>query len=151
MAKTILSPITHIRNFVSASLFATANGVIPDPTAIKFAYQALQAPLPGMRKQNERYRKMLQLGVTNSNVRLGDLRSLIGDTNLVENASTIVPRWLARFASKARGVGEDLYTAEDDFWKMATFSVESRRLATAYERVGVKRIIYQTMIMCLSL
>ncbi len=141
MAKTILSPITHIRNFVSASLFATANGVIPDPTAIKFAYQALQAPLPGMRKQNERYRKMLQLGVTNSNVRLGDLRSLIGDTNLVENASTIAPRWLARFASKARGVGEDLYTAEDDFWKMATFSVESRRLATAYERAGVKRTI----------
>jgi hypothetical protein len=141
MAKTILSPITHIRNFVSASAFATANGVIPDPTAIKFAYQALQAPLPGMRKQNERYRKMLQLGVTNSNVRLGDLRSLIGDTNLVQNAAMIAPRWLSRFASKARGVGEDLYTAEDDFWKMATFSVESRRLGKAYERAGVKRTI----------
>ena len=141
MAKTILSPITHIRNFVSASLFATANGVIPDPTAIKFAYQALQAPLPGMRKQNERYRKMLQLGVTNSNVRLGDLRSLINDTNLVENAAMIAPRWISRFLSKARGVGEDLYTAEDDFWKMATFSVESRRLKNAYDKFGVKRTI----------
>ena len=141
MAKTILSPITHIRNFVSASLFATANGVIPDPTAIKFSYQALQAPLKGARKQNERYRKMLQLGVTNSNVRLGDLKSLIGDTNLVQNAAMIAPRWLSRFASKARGVGEDLYTAEDDFWKMATFSVESRRLGKAYERAGVKRTI----------
>ena len=141
MAKTILSPITHIRNFVSAGAFATANGIIPDPTAIKFAYQALQAPLPGMRKQNERYRKMLQLGVTNSNVRLGDLKSLIGDTNLVENASSIAPRWLSRFASKARGVGEDLYTAEDDFWKMASFSVESRRLGKAYQNAGVKRTI----------
>ena len=83
---------------------------------------------------------MLQLGVTNSNVRLGDLRSLIGDTNLVENASSIAPRWLSRFASKAR-VGEDLYTAEDDFWKMASFSVESRRLGKAYQNAGVKRTI----------
>jgi len=141
MAKTILSPITHIRNFVSAGAFATANGIIPDAEAIKFSYQALQAPLKGMRKQNERYRRMLQLGVTNSNVRLGDLRGLIGDTNLVENASTIAPRWLSRFASKARGLGEDLYTAEDDFWKMASFSVESRRLGKAYQNAGIKRSI----------
>ena len=141
MAKTILSPITHVRNFVSAGAFATANGIIPDAEAIKFSYQALQAPLKGMRKQNERYRRMLQLGVTNSNVRLGDLRGLIGDTNLVENASTIAPRWLSRFASKARGLGEDLYTAEDDFWKMASFSVESRRLGKAYQNAGIKRSI----------
>jgi len=141
LAKTVLSPITHVRNFVSASMFATANGIIPDAEAIKFSYQALQAPLKGARKANERYRKMLKLGVTNSNVRLGDLQSLLGDTNLVENASSIVPRWVARFSSKIKGVGEDLYTAEDDFWKMASFSVESRRLGKAYERAGVKRTI----------
>ena len=29
VAKTILSPVTHMRNFVSASFFATANGIIP--------------------------------------------------------------------------------------------------------------------------
>ena len=45
IAKTILSPVTHSRNFVSAGAFATANGIIPSPTAIKDAYQALQTGL----------------------------------------------------------------------------------------------------------
>ena len=39
IAKTILSPVTHVRNFVSAGAFATANGIIPDAAAIKQAYQ----------------------------------------------------------------------------------------------------------------
>ena len=46
IAKTILSPVTHLRNFVSAGAFAAANGIIPavDLPAIKQAYQALQTP-----------------------------------------------------------------------------------------------------------
>ena len=43
IAKTILSPVTHMRNFISAGAFATANGIVPfaDKEAIKMAYQAL--------------------------------------------------------------------------------------------------------------
>jgi len=75
IAKTILSPVTHIRNFVSAGAFAAANGILPaaDPAAIKQAYQALQTGLKGTRQQNELYQELLELGVVNSNVRLGDL------------------------------------------------------------------------------
>ena len=29
IAKTILSPVTHMRNFISAGAFATANGIVP--------------------------------------------------------------------------------------------------------------------------
>jgi hypothetical protein len=61
VAKTILSPVTHMRNFVSASFFATANGIIPDGQAIKQAYQALQTPLKGTRQQNDLYEELLQL------------------------------------------------------------------------------------------
>ena len=61
IAKTILSPVTHARNFVSAGAFATANGIIPSPTAIKDAYQALQTGLKGTRKQNDFYRKLLKI------------------------------------------------------------------------------------------
>ena len=48
MAKTILSPFTHARNFLSAGAFATANGIIPfaDPAAVKRAYETLQVKLP---------------------------------------------------------------------------------------------------------
>ena len=53
IAKTILSPVTHLRNFVSAGAFAAANGIIPaaDLPAIKQAYQALQTPLKGTNMQ----------------------------------------------------------------------------------------------------
>ena len=49
IAKTILSPITHMRNFVSAGAFAAANGIIPaaDVGAIKQAYQALTNTIEG--------------------------------------------------------------------------------------------------------
>jgi hypothetical protein len=84
VAKTILSPVTHMRNFVSASFFATANGIIPDGQAIKQAYQALQTPLKGTRQQNDLYEELLELGVVNSNVRLGDLTRLLEDVNFGE-------------------------------------------------------------------
>jgi hypothetical protein len=81
IAKTILSPITHLRNFISAGAFASANGIIPlsDPAAVKQAYQALQTGLKGTRMQNDLYEKLLKLQVVNSNVRLGDLTRLMED------------------------------------------------------------------------
>ena len=106
MAKTILSPFTHARNFLSAGAFATANGIIPfaDPAAVKRAYETLQVKLPGTRKVgvvrkagetdaafakrqksantgNEFYQRLLKLGVVNSQVQLGDLENLLRDVN----------------------------------------------------------------------
>ena len=109
MAKTILSPFTHARNFISAGAFAMANGMIPfaDREAVRRAYNALQVPLWNARKNikagtnlkrikgesdkvyktrqknylegNEFYQKLLRLGVVNSQVQLGDLTALLKD------------------------------------------------------------------------
>ena len=90
IAKTILSPVTHLRNFVSAGAFA-ANGILPlnplKAKAIKNA-QALQTGLVGTRKQNELYEELLELGVVNSNVRLGDLSRLLEDVNFGATMTT---------------------------------------------------------------
>ena len=89
IAKTILSPVTHLRNFISAGAFAAANGIIPavDAAAVN-AYQALQTPLKGTRIQNEFYEKLLKLGVVNSNVRLGDLTRLLEDVRFGETMTS---------------------------------------------------------------
>ncbi len=109
MAKTILSPFTHARNFISAGAFAAANGMIPfaDKEAVRRAFNALQTPLIGTRKRikagtnikrlanetdqefklrkanylegNEFYQKLLKLGVVNSQVQIGDLSNLLKD------------------------------------------------------------------------
>ena len=139
IAKTILSPVTHLRNFVSAGAFAAANGILPlnplKAKAIKNAYQALQTPLKGTRRQNEFYEELLELGVVNSNVRLGDLSRLMEDVNFGSTMTTDKGmRLLLKPLSKLKSVSQDLYTAEDDFWKIYSFAVEKDRLGAALAR-----------------
>ena len=114
IAKTILSPVTHLRNFISAGAFAAANGIIPavDTAAVKSAYQALQTPLKGTRQQNEFYEKLLRLGVVNSNVRLGDLTRLLEDVRFGETmTSDKGMRLLLKPLSRLKQASQDLYTA----------------------------------------
>jgi hypothetical protein len=140
IAKTILSPVTHMRNFVSASFFATANGIIPDQAAIKQAYQALQTPLKGTRQQNDLYEELLKLGVVNNNVRLGDLTRLLEDVNFGETMTADKGfRLLLKPLSKIKAVSQDLYTAEDDFWKIASWAMEKSRLEKTLTNAGLTR------------
>ena len=140
IAKTILSPITHVRNFMSASMFATANGIIPNADAIKNAYGALQTGLKGTRQQNELYQKLLRLGVVNSQVQVGDLVKLMEDVKFGEtlNSYSGLDRLLKPF-KKGFKISQDLYTAEDDFWKIASWATESKRLEDAFAAKGLTR------------
>ena len=140
VAKTILSPVTHMRNFFSAAAFAAANGIVPfaDKQAIKMAYQALQTPLKGTRIQNELYDELLELGVVNTNVRLGDVTRLMedvkfGETMTANKGTSMLMKPLA----KLKSVGQDLYTAEDDFWKIYSWAVEKTRMEKAMAAHGL--------------
>ena len=140
IAKTILSPVTHLRNFVSAGAFAAANGIIPgsDLAAVKQAYQALQTGLKGTRQQNDLYEELLELGVVNSNVRLGDLSRLMEDVNFGETmTSDKGMRLLLKPLSKLKSVSQDLYTAEDDFWKIYSWAVEKKRIEASFAKAGI--------------
>ena len=152
MAKTILAPFTHGRNFLSAGAFAMANGIIPfsDMKAVKAAYNALQVAGPGTRKSNEFYQKLLRLGVVNSQVQLGDLMNLLKD---VRFGTTVGKLGKARFKEEGLGsyglnrlmktlstvkkFSQDAYTAEDDFWKIFTWFGERGRIDKALKGAGL--------------
>ena len=105
--------------------------------AFKEAYGALQ--IPGARLDNTRYRELLRLGVVNTNVRLGDLQKLLKDVNFGEKFdSNVALRNMMRPLSKLKKWTEDMYTAEDDFWKITTFAVERSRLEDTYKKFGMK-------------
>ena len=147
MAKTILSPITHARNFISAGAFATANGIVPfaDKEAIKMAYSALQTPLKGTGLNNKLYDRLLELGVVNSNVRLGDLSRLLSDVGFGQTMDANKGlSMLLKPLSRLKSVGQDLYTAEDDFWKIYTWAVEKSRMEKAFKQLGVQKNLNQT-------
>ena len=143
MAKTILSPVTHARNFLSAGAFAMANGIIPGitvgPKQLAMAWKNLQVAGIGTRAESEFYRKLARLGVVNTNVRYGDLQGLLKD---IDFGSTLMAdkslKGLLKPLSKIKKWTEDAYTAEDDFWKITTFLGERARYANAYKRAGKK-------------
>jgi hypothetical protein len=143
MAKTIFSIPTHIRNYLSAGAFAGANGILfeglTNPKLLKDAFQQgidvsglLKAGANSPLAQRQ-YRDLLELGVTNSQVQMGDLISLLKDTNA--GASMMgIDNILGRMFKKFKKVGEFLqgkYMAEDDAWKITNFVVELDRIIKA--------------------
>jgi len=142
IAKTILSPITHVRNFVSGGAFATANGNIDfTGKAYKRAYQSLQIPMKGARQDNEFYNMLLKYKVVSSNARLGDQKELIKRMEFLGenlNPNNMVAK-MFKVAQQTKKVGEDFYTAGDDFWKISGFILEHQNLIDNYAKYGIKR------------
>ena len=148
LAKTVLSPITHIRNLLSAGAFATANGLIPGITvnpiefskAMKDAYKALDVKFLGTDKNREFYNKMLKLGVVNTQTQVGDMSRLLRDIKYGETLVTtsgIGPFF--KMLSRAKKWSQDMYTAEDDIWKMTTFGLERARIEKAFNKHGIAK------------
>jgi len=165
VAKTILAPVTHFRNLFSATGFSAANGIFFENPAVvgrafADAFGPLQTGAPIKRAigkvtgtpfdeaaANRRYRKLLDLGVVNSQVQLGDVKNLLRDVRFGENLNlekpleSIMKKLTAGTGRKVKGFfkgAEDLYTAEDDLFKIANFAVERLRLKNAYTSAGRK-------------
>ena len=143
MAKTILAPFTHARNFLSAAAFAGANGLLPfgNIADVKKAFNALQ--VKGFRKDNPLYQELLELGVVNSQVQLRDLLGLMEDAKFGQVLNQIGPNFngvnsfLRKMSTLKKGF-QDAYTAEDDFWKIFTYFGEKARLENAYKGAGLR-------------
>ena len=151
VAKTILAPVTHFRNLFSATGFSAANGIIFENPAVvgrafRDAFGKLQIPgRAGTAEANEAYRELLELGVVNSQVQLGDIKNLLTDVRMGENLNIAKPlesmmkKLTAGTGRKAKAFmkgAEDLYTAEDDLFKIANYAVEMQRLRNAYTTAG---------------
>ena len=152
-AKTILSVPTHIRNFLSSSAFSLANGVVfANPKvfakAMSNAFGMVQVGGPRKPLSQEKYREYLELGVVNTNVRLGDLRNLMKDIRFGEGNiatdSVLKPmlntlgKRVSRGVKKAGKVMQDLYVAEDDIWKIVNYEVQLIQRGDAYRKAGIK-------------
>ena len=80
---------------LSATAFAAANGILPfgNTKDVKAAWNALQVTVPGARKSNEFYQELLDLGVVNSQVQLGDLRKLLEDVDFGGTLNKLNSDW----------------------------------------------------------
>ena len=147
LAKTVLSIPTHIRNFLSAGAFAGANGILfENPKVVAQAFRDginisgllnVGVKDPAFEKL---YRELVELGVVNQQVQIGDLKNLLRDIKFGEQVSN-TDSILRPMLSKLRKVGQFFqgkYVAEDDTWKITNYFVEMARRKKAYANAGIK-------------
>ena len=150
VAKTVLSIPTHLRNFFSAGAFAGANGILfeglTNPGLLARAFRegvdtsALLKLGPGSPQAQKAYQELLELGVVNTQVQIGDLINLLkdatGNPGVVSTDAILKP-----FMTKLKKLGQFFqgkYVAEDDTWKITNYVVELDRLKQAAVKQGIE-------------
>jgi len=160
IAKTVYSPITQIRNATTASFFALANGNIGNGrdliNSTKIILSEINQRVMGkdpivttgseqrLAKKSEidaYYKKLIDLGVVNSNAKVGEFEDLLKDavtgqsgnflskipvgskTNLLQVARNTQNR----FAGK-------LYQGSDDVWKTYSWEMELGKLKNVFKK-----------------
>ena len=119
-SKTVLSPTTSARNWMSAMFFSLANGHF-DMRHVAKSITALRGRTP------DYMRRLVQLGVVRDNVASGEIMQLMADSRiediLADKKSTPYRLWrdVNKFAQAA-------YRNGDDFWKVIGFENEKASL-----------------------
>ncbi len=142
LAKTVFSIPTHIRNVISAFGFAGANGNLFNPIEFSKAFKEgiettglLKAGPPSEAAQAA-YRELVELGVVNSQVQIGDLKALLQDIRFGQqaaNVDTVLNPMLAKL-KKVGAFFQGKYVAEDDTFKIASYVMEKAKLKSRYAK-----------------
>nr|DAL04236.1 MAG TPA: Oligopeptidase [Crassvirales sp.] len=124
--KTIVSPVTHFRNFFSNMYFAAQNGY--SPKAMKNAWVGFHNAWSKNSDPERRayIEKLVSLGIMGEGAWSGDLRSLMERINgdAVDQLMVSGSLW-----TTANRFLQQTYQAEDDFWRVLGFETEKARYA----------------------
>ena len=152
LMKTVYSPITQIRNATTASFFALKNGNIGNLETLSDSVRVVlnqinqgMIDLPGgsgnkkfatQSDLNEFYNEQIELGVVNTNSKMGELDSLLKDAagaeRLIGGEKTRkVFQWAENRKNKFSG---KLYQGSDDVWKIYSYQMERGKLADAIKK-----------------
>jgi hypothetical protein len=143
-SKTILSPITHVRNFVSNPSFLLANGNLHGfmesgksvkSMVVELLPHSVTEKLMGKEGAEETsayVRKLIRLGVLQDSAHGGELQAVLNDSVVGEMSMAEFTDHSLKRAVKRIGKGFiDLYQAEDAFWKVLNFEAERAKYAKA--------------------
>ncbi len=131
MAKTVLSPVTHERNFLANPFISLRNGHW-DIREVPGAFKTTLAGLGVMRGDawRSRFLRLRELGIVSESARANELQAVIRDASKGE-LTDFTDSYAVRGAKKAGRAAIKLYTAEDDVWKVFGFENELARYRKA--------------------
>ena len=143
VSKTVLGPFTHMRNFTSAVAFSLGTGnLFKNPKFVidsfKKSFNTIQPQLlyRNLPEDQAFYQFMLEEGVVNSSSTFQDVQGLLKD---IAKGGDFVERAFGKLGKRMnktfRGA-QDLYVAEDDFYKIYNYLAEFDNLKNAYRGSG---------------
>jgi len=156
--KTVLGPFTHGRNFTSGAVTTIATGNIFIPPAeigkaMRDSFKALQPQTMYRITKNPKYlnadadqnmyRFFLDEGMVNSSATYKEVMGLVTD---IQKGGDFFERAFKLFGNKMKKLSgtidwaQDMYIAEDDFWKMFNFFGENYKLNRAWTNAVKKKL-----------
>ena len=156
--KTVLSPITQLRNVTTASLFALAQGNIGRGSnlgeSVRLVYNNLFTDVSS-KEALENFQELQRLGVVGSQAQLRELQDLIqrglGYSTDEINGIPVGGKFGGKYGDTKLGsflgnvaeakpvkAAENLYQAGDDVWKIYNFNFELNKLRNAYRADGIQ-------------
>lgn len=149
--KTVLSPITQVRNVTSASLFAMAQGNVGRGANL---FESVSNVVGGIAKRPdsiEYYTKLQRLGVINTQSELREIDRLmkegLGVTYQADETIAGVPigkkagslfsnSRIGQLSKKGIQKATDAYQGGDDIWKIYNFEFEKGKLVSKFGSVA---------------
>jgi hypothetical protein len=132
-SKTILSPVTHLRNGLGNVMFLIRNGHT-DPVAV---YKAFREMTNDTQAGRDYYRELLEQGIAGESVLAGEFKDVMKDAFDVKDMQpflaqgVLTDRGIARGVRKVGAVAERFYHAEDLYAKIAAYEGEKARYRKA--------------------
>jgi len=134
-AKTVFSVTTQARNLLGGLQFGTANGLKP------YEFSGAGTTLKNQLTKGQDvtldalYEKYLRLGIINTNVRVGEFRSLMeSDIDTLIDPSKLRDKLgkIGKYGGKVVDAVEDVYVATDDLFKISAYNQELDTLKEAF-------------------
>ncbi len=147
VAKTVLSPITQIRNATTAAFFALKNGNFGNSENLVNSAETVFSEigerlikLPGAdnaratkKDINDYYNSLIDLGIVNTNSKVGEFESLFKDA-LNAKSGVYGRRALEKAQNIQNTFAGKLYQGSDDVWKIYSYEMELGRLKDAFKK-----------------
>ena len=126
-AKTIASPMTHVRNLIGNAGFALANG----HTRVDLARMSARIVKAKNAPQFRDYvRSAIEAGVLHESARAGELYDVLKDVQAA-GVGAWQEKTLRAKLNKALAWGAEVYQLEDDLWKLYAWENEKARYGKA--------------------
>lgn len=145
IAKTVFSPVTQIRNGTTAGFFALANGNVGNVDSLVDSVATIFTNIANKRAGfgksgatkadlEKYYNELVDLGVINTNAKIGEFESLLNDA---VGATQYMPQVAKKGFNYARNVQNTLagklYQGSDDVWKTYSYEMELGKLKNAFD------------------